>query len=167
MPRRHQRSGCRNQWSDEQLQAALEGVRSGKMKAHAAALKFCIPSSTLYDHLKGKSRRRYGGHPTILTCAEEKEIVTSCQVLQEFGYPLTKDIVGIIVRDYITACRRENPFTDSTPGYDWWCGFLRRWPKLTQRKPEHLPRQRAQGACSEVTNIEKITYAIKLNINMH
>ena len=47
MPRRHQWSGCRNQWSDEQLQAALEAVRSGKMKAHAATLKFCIPSSTL------------------------------------------------------------------------------------------------------------------------
>ena len=107
-PHRHQRSGCRNQWSDEQLQAALEAVRSGKMKAHAAAHKFCIPSSTLYDHLKGKSQRRYGGHPMILTCAEEKEIATSCQVLQEFGYPLTKDIVGIIVRDYITPCRREN-----------------------------------------------------------
>ena len=86
----------------------------------------------------------------ILTCTEEKEIATSCQVLQEFGYSLTKDIVGIIVRDYITAYRRENPFTDSTPGYNWWCGFLRRWPKLTQRKPEHLPRQRAQGTCSEV-----------------
>ena len=105
MPRRHQRSGCRNQWSDEQLQAALEAVRSGKMKAHAAALKFCIPSSTLYDYLKGKSRRRYGGHPTILTCAEEKEIATSCQILQKF--PLTKDIVGIIVRDYITQQKRE------------------------------------------------------------
>ena len=77
------------------------------MKVHAAALKFCIPSSTLYDHLKGKSRRRYGGHPTILTCTEEKEIETSCQILQEFGYPLTKDIVGIIVRDYITQQKRE------------------------------------------------------------
>jgi len=34
---------------------------------------------------------------------------------------------------------------------------------------EHLPCQRAQGlgACPEVTNIEKMTYAIKLNINMH
>ena len=60
----------------------------------------------------------------ILTCTEEKEITTFCQVLQEFGYPLTKGIVGIVVRDYITACRRENPFRDSTPGYDWWCGFL-------------------------------------------
>ena len=77
------------------------------MKAHAAILKFCIPSSTLYDHLKGKSRRRYGGYPTILTCTEEKEIATSCQILQEFGYPLTKDVVGIIVWDYIMQQKRE------------------------------------------------------------
>ena len=45
---------------------------------------------------------------------------------------IQKDIVGIVVRDYITACGRENPFRDSTPGYNWCCGFLHRCPKLTQ-----------------------------------
>ena len=34
-----------------------------------------IPSSTLYDHIKGKSTKRYGYAPTVLT-AEEKEVVT-------------------------------------------------------------------------------------------
>ena len=152
MPRRHQRSGCRNQWSDEQLQAALEAVRSGKMKAHAAALKFCIPSSTLYDHLKGKSQRRYGGHPTILTCAEERlqHLARFCRSLGIL-YRIRTLLASLYccVGLYITACGRENPFRDSTPEYDWWCGFLHRWPKLTQRKPEHLPCQRVQCTCPE------------------
>ena len=85
----------------------------------------------------------------MLTHAEEKEIATACQVLQQFGFPLTTDIVGVIGRDYVTACGRATPFRDSTPGYDWWYGFLR-WPELSQRKPEHLPKSRAQGACPEV-----------------
>ena len=150
MQRRYQPTSCKNKWSDQQLQAALQAVEAGELKPHRAAVKFGIPPSTLYDHLKGKSTKRYGGPPTILTHAEEKEIATACEVLQQFGYPLTTDIVGVIVRDYVLAAQRATPFTNSTPGYDWWCGFLRRWPQLSQRKPEHLPRHRAQGACPEV-----------------
>ena len=37
--------------------------------------QYGIQSSTLYDHIKGKSTKRYGCAPTVLT-AEEKEIVT-------------------------------------------------------------------------------------------
>ena len=156
MPRRYKRKECKNKWTDEQLQAALKEVEEGKSKANAAAVKFGIPSSTLYDHLKGKSQKRYGGCPTVLTHAEEKEIMEACQVLQEFGFPLTTDTVGAIVRDYLKANGRKTPFKDATPGYDWWCGFLKRWPRLTQRKPEHLPTCRAQGARHEVRLLGKI-----------
>jgi len=149
MPRVYKKAE-KNQWSDEQLQAAMEAVSSGELKAHAAAKRYGIPSSTLYDNVKGKSSKRYGGAPTVLTAAEEKEIVTACQVLQEFGFPLTTNVVGQIVKDYLTSTERRNPFTDLTPGYEWWQGFLRRWPVLRQRKPEHLPRNRAQGARPEV-----------------
>ena len=146
MPRHYKRSSCKNKWTDEQLQAALQAIRSGEMKPYSAAIRFGIPSSTLYDHMHGKSKKRYGGRPTTLTDAEEKEIAIACQVLQQFGFPLTTDIVGVIVSEYLTTCGRKNPFKDSTPGYDWWCGFLRRWPELSQRKPQHLPRHRAEGA---------------------
>ncbi len=38
--------------------------------------------TTLYDHLKERSKQRYGGPSTVLT---EKEIVASCLVFQEIG----------------------------------------------------------------------------------
>ena len=54
MPPLHQRSGGRIKWSDEQLQAPLEAVNVGKLKSHAAAVHFGIPSSILHDQLKGE-----------------------------------------------------------------------------------------------------------------
>jgi len=57
------------------LHTAMEVVSSGELKAHAAAKQYGIPSSTLYDHIKGKSTKRYGSAPTVLT-AEEKVIGT-------------------------------------------------------------------------------------------
>lgn len=149
------RNGKRNKWTGKQLELALEAVKKGEMKPHRAALKFGVPSSTLYDHLKGRSQKRYGGRPTVLSTQEEKEIVVSCEVLQQFGFPLTKDMVGIIVRDFLKANNRKNPFKDSMPQYDWWRGFLKRWPRLRERKPEHLPKCRAVGATPEVKNQNK------------
>ena len=95
----------------------MEAVKAGELKPHAAAVKFGIPSSTLYDHLIGRSKKRYGGHPTVLTAAEEREIATACQVLQQFGFHLTTDTVEAIVQDYVTACGRETP---SLQGFDSW-----------------------------------------------
>jgi len=43
MPRVNEKKGEKNQWSDEQLQAAMEAVSSGKLKAHAAAKQYGIP----------------------------------------------------------------------------------------------------------------------------
>ena len=75
MPTVYKNKGEKNLWNDEQLHAAMEAVSSGELKAHAAAKQYGIPSSTLHDHIKGKSTKRYGCAPTVLT-AEEKEIVT-------------------------------------------------------------------------------------------
>ena len=41
------------------------------------------------------------GRPTILTTAEEKEIVVTCQVLQELGYGLTREIVTDVVSTFL------------------------------------------------------------------
>ena len=53
---------------------------------------------------------------TNLCITPFREVVKACQVLQEFGFPLMTDIVGQIVKDYLTSIARENPFTESTLG---------------------------------------------------
>ena len=43
-----------------------------------------------------------------------------------------------------------NPFKGGVPGKDWWHGFMRRWPILSERKPQHLSLKRAQAGDREV-----------------
>lgn len=132
MPKTHIRKGGKNQWTTAQLQAAVKAVEAGE-SVRGAAAKFGIPKSTLHDHAKGKSTKRFGGPSTVLTPAEEKEVVTVCAVLQEVGFPLTKSTLSMALKDYIEAKGRANPFTDGIPGRAWWTGFFQRNPQLSQR----------------------------------
>ena len=88
-----------------------------------------------------------------LTVAEEKKIVVTLQVLQEVGFGLTKELAGIVIRDYLKdQPQRPTPFSgDGLPGKDWWSGFLRRWQKsLSVRKPQHLSTHTVVSATPEV-----------------
>ncbi len=88
--------------------------------------------------------------PTILTPTEEKEIVVTCQVLQELGYGLNREMVGEINSSYLADQKRKNPFKDGVPGRDWWRGFLKRWPSLSERTPQHLSKKRTDAANPDV-----------------
>ena len=86
------------------------------------------------------------GRSTTLTPAEEKEIVYSCQVLQELGYGLTRAFVTEVVEHYLKQQDKQSIFNNGCPGPDWWEGFLGRWPSLIERKPQHLSSKRASAA---------------------
>ena len=154
-------------WTDSQLQAAMKEIQEGKSWIRAAAAKFGIPSSSLHDHLSGKTAQMRRGPQTVLSQVMEKEIATTCIVLQEFGFPVTKDLVASIIRDLLQESGAVNPFTDSVPGCDWWDRFLKRWPVLSQRKPQHLPRNRALGATPAVRCYLCIIIMSELVISMY
>ena len=135
----------KNQWGTPELKAALQRVSSKEMSLRQAAIRYGIPRSTLSDHKTGKSTMRYGGAPTVLSHAEESEIVISCQVLAEMGFPLDKAYVSAVVSDYLKQQGKHSPFGElGIPGRKWWNGFLSRHPQLAQRKPQHLSRKRAE-----------------------
>ena len=150
MPKAYVKKGKTNNWTDAQLVAAMKAAQSKELSVRSAAAKYGIPKSTLQDHVQGISTKRYGGPPTVLTADEEKEVVRSCLAMQQFGFPLTRDFVKVALRDFLKARGRSNQFTDGVPGRSWWGGFFRRHPELVERKPEHLPRERAQAAKPEV-----------------
>ena len=160
MPRQYIKKGRTCQWSVAQLHAALNAVKSQGMSIRGAATKYGIPATTLHDHVSGKSKRIHSGAPTILTPSEEKEIVTACQVMQDLAFPLTKEFMSVVIRDYLRDAGRGDRFTDGIPGRDWWYGFFRRHPELVQRKPEHLQKCRADAANPDVRkeNTHKLTH---------
>ena len=55
-----------------------------------------------------------------------------------------------IINNYIRENNILTPFRDGRPGKDWWQRFMKRWPSLTQRKPRHLSKSRAQAANNKV-----------------
>ena len=71
----------------------------------------------------GKSGKVGAGRPTVLTPAEEKEIVVTCQVLQELGYGLTREIVTDVIHHFLKDQGWLSPFKDSSPGPDWVAGI--------------------------------------------
>ena len=85
----------------EEIERGGEGV-----SLRGVSKKYNIPVTTLHDHLHGKSKRVGAGAPTVLSPREEQEIVLSCQVLTEMGFGLTKELVEVIVVDYIRENRK-------------------------------------------------------------
>ena len=59
---------------------------------------------------------------------EEREIVATCQAMQDLGFGLTWEMVAQVVADYLATIHRTNPFLNGVPGPDWWTPFLKRWP---------------------------------------
>ena len=108
MLQRYKKVNNRNHCTTGQLDEAKEAIENGESNTSKAAKMYGIPYSTLRDHLKGNSKKWFGGCPTILSFEEEKKIYTSCQVLQQFGFPLNVHTVGIIVRDNQKDCNRAN-----------------------------------------------------------
>ena len=130
----------------ESLQAALREIQQKKqgVSVRSVAKKYGVPPSTLHRHVQAESNIG-AGQSTVLLPAEEKEIVYSCQVLQEMGFGMTREMVGAIVVDYLTTVGKDNPF-HGQPGFKWWKGFQKRFPQLVDRKPQHLPKHRAIAA---------------------
>ena len=141
MVRNYKTKSTENKWSDEQLAAALLELRIGKgaISVNAAAKKYGIPWSTLHDHYEGISTKRYGGKSTVLSREEESEVLLTCISLQELGFGLTRATVGRVIKDYLLSNGRLNPFRQGIPGYDWWQGFLQRWPIVSERNLNTCP----------------------------
>ena len=125
----------------------------GRPSMRSLARKYDIPKSTLHDHLKGKSKQVGAGGPTVLSTQVEREIALACTTLADMGFGLTKDLIDVVIVDYLKDNGIENPFANNVPGKDWWQRFMKRWPILSERKPQHLSTKRAQAGNRVILNV--------------
>ena len=81
-----------------------------------------------------------------------KKIAVTVQVLQEMRFELMKELVDIVIRDYLNnQPGRPNPFSSGVPGEDWWQCFLKHWhSELSVQKPQQLPTHHAFSATPQV-----------------
>ena len=120
------------------------------LSVHAVAKKYGIPSSTLHDHVHDTAKQTGAGGPTVLQKSEEREIAVACVSLAEMGFGITRELVEAVLFDYIKDNDIPNPFNGGVPGKDWWQGLMRRWPMLSERKPQHLSLKRVQAGDREI-----------------
>ena len=67
-----------------------------------------MPYTTLRDHVKGISQKIGAGSPTVLTKAEEQEIVATCQVSTII---ITKLILFFLLQVFLTVTLWCKAFT--------------------------------------------------------
>ena len=95
----------------------------------------------------GRTRGRKIGPKTILTMAEEEELVNYIYLMLHWDHPMTptqlKNKVGEITQDTIT------PFKDGILGQSWMRWFRVRHPKLVLRMPQGLDHKRARAVNPE------------------
>lgn len=126
-------------YSKEDLQHALEDVRSGTLTIYRACRVYNIPKTTLVDHIKerrGKKSSSYGRPPAI-PLEEERKLADGLIYMERHGFGLSRKEILLLVGDYVRSRKLATPFKDGIPSEDWFLAFKARH-KLSVKKPQSV-----------------------------
>lgn len=155
-------------YNEEDVQKALEAIRSGSSKK-AAAKKYGVPRSTLQFRLGPNFTKIEVGRSTFLTKDEEDSLVKWLIDSHRKGFPRRKIDLQLSVKSFLDANIRKTPFKDNMPGNHWYKLFLKRHPCLTERIPEAVTSASANVSDKDIKGwfngiekylLEKDTFAI-------
>lgn len=126
------------------MKKALELAKNGTPIA-AASKQYKIPRTTLRNKLQGKAPETSGrvGPESVLGHNIEDRLEEWLLGMSRMGFPINKDILIHSVKQLVEAEGLINPFKDNVPGRKWFEGFLKRHPRIRQKRAEHLCRARA------------------------
>lgn len=134
------------------MKFACEAVQSGQISSRDAERQTGIPRRTIVNKIK-KNHTKSVGHPTVLTDVEELKIVRVLQASSEFGCPLTKLDLKLLVHGYLKKNSRDHKFKNGIPGDAWVQGFLaRNADELTVRTTQNISKARAEKGPQEIAN---------------
>lgn len=128
-------------YSEENLEKAVEAVRSG-MSKKLAAQTYGIPRMTLVYRCLGRHTKSVG-HPTILSKEEEGVISRTLGVVADWGFPLTKPDIKAVIKKYLDKKGIVIPvLKDNHPGDDMVSVFIKR-NNLSVRIASNIKRSRS------------------------
>ncbi len=91
MVRHYKKKEVLRQWSPEDLENALDGIKSGKLSIRAAAKTYNIPRSTISDYLRGKSTVGCAlGRPPALPSKVEDNLVSKAMEAADKGLGVSR-----------------------------------------------------------------------------
>lgn len=138
-------------YTEEDVEKALQAIKNG-MGKKTAANKFNIPRATLQFRLTNQFVKSRPGPDTVLSSAEEQEIVKWIIAACCKGFPRRKEDVIKSVKLYLDEHPRPNNFIDNTPGEGWYKLFLKRHPELSIRTSEAVTSASSKLSEKQIRN---------------
>lgn len=131
-------------YSRETLRTAINEIISGRMSYRQASERYGIPVGTLSRKRHNKNMGK-PGHPTLLSTAEEQNIVVAILTASDWGYPFEPEDVKLIVKSYLDRSGKQiRQFQNNKPGDDWVSLFMKRHKnEIKKRLCENIKRARA------------------------
>ena len=126
-------------WDTGKMEKACREVQEGTLSIRRAAEAYCIPKSTLSDHVTGQVKDgAHSGPSRYLSDEEEAEMVHFLVGSANVGYARTKkDVLAIVGR-----VAEAKGIAKGVVSNGWWESFRKRHPHLTLRTAEKLSYSR-------------------------
>lgn len=111
-----------------------------------AADRFSVPITTLKDRVKGRVAVETvrSGPKAVFTQEQEAPLTSHLNTMAEVGYGSSRQETLKLASDFayhLGARDKQHPVQ-----FDWFYGFLSRWPDLKVTKPRSLEVCRAKSA---------------------
>uniref|UniRef100_A0A1Q3FAY7 Putative mariner-4 hm n=1 Tax=Culex tarsalis TaxID=7177 RepID=A0A1Q3FAY7_CULTA len=136
------RKHTRDQYTQEQLQLAIEAVKNGSTVYNACKL-YGVPRPTLQYRLKKNitDLEVKLGAKCYLNKSQELSMVGPLQALADAGFTITHKLIKTFVMEYVKANIDQfpsgSPFPAEIPGKSWLVNFHKRHPDLAKRMTEN------------------------------
>ncbi|KAL8584634.1 hypothetical protein ACOMHN_002363 [Nucella lapillus] len=131
-----------HRYTQDQVEKAVQLVRSKQMSLNGASKAFGIPYATLGDKVRGR-RPMKAAPKTVLSCEEETKLVKWLIELSRRGFGRTKKDLKDMVKRILDERGAKTVFTDNRPGKDWMLAFFKRHTVVSERMAQPLGRERA------------------------
>lgn len=137
-------------YTEQQLLSAVQAVKNGSTQC-AAAKKFSIPRSTLFNKITGKTLMgKKPGPRTVLLPEEEQTIEKWVFRLAVRGFPVTKRQLLRSIQLYLNINKRKTIFNDNLPGRKWYNSFRDRHPNVSEKISQNLTVRRAEITADKI-----------------
>ena len=128
------------------LENVLNSITDDGMTFREASKLYRIPTSSIRDHLYGRTTSRQKGIRPVLTPHEEKKIVVYVFKMQDRGHPLS--VAELRLKVATATQTRSTPWSArGVSGKEWLCRFRSRHPEISSRHSQGLEVARARALC--------------------
>ena len=164
MVRNYIRKTNRGSWNENNMELAIQAVKTKEMSLRKAAASYCVPKDSLSrrvnKNLKSVSdgdninKPILGPYRKVLSNTQEKELAEYIMKMDNAFYGLSIQELQKVVFDYVEKNKIPHPFNVTTKlaGRDFVSAFLKCQRILSVRKPEGVSINRVFGLNRKAVN---------------